>query len=85
MSGVGHQSRTSDPSCHAGAFAVAFADWSSQTPYQVLDSRFLAKDGAPDRPVSVGVRLVSVIGDEMQHAGQAAYLRGLIERLRLSG
>jgi hypothetical protein len=38
-----------------------------------------------DPPVSVGVRLVSVIGDEMQHAGQAAYLRGLIERLRLSG
>ena len=56
-----------------------------QTPYQVLDSRFLAKDGAPDPPVSVGVRLVSVIGDEIQHAGQAAYLRGLIERLRLSG
>jgi hypothetical protein len=53
--------------------------------YQALDSRFLAQDGAPDPPVSVGLRLVSVIGDEMQHAGQAAYLRGLIERLRLSG
>jgi uncharacterized damage-inducible protein DinB len=31
-------------------------------------------------PVSLGVRLVSVISDSLQHAGQAAYLRGLIER-----
>lgn len=31
-------------------------------------------------PVSVGVRLVSVIGDSYQHAGQAAYLKGLYER-----
>ncbi|ALE73389.1 chorismate synthase [Pseudonocardia sp. EC080610-09] len=27
--------------------------------------------------VSLGVRLVSVLGDDLQHAGQAAYLRGL--------
>ncbi len=33
-----------------------------------------------DPPVSVGVRLVSVIGDDLQHAGQAAYARGLFER-----
>jgi hypothetical protein len=33
-----------------------------------------------DPPVSVGVRLVSVIGDALQHAGQAAYVRGLLER-----
>jgi uncharacterized damage-inducible protein DinB len=31
-------------------------------------------------PVSLGVRLVSVISDDLQHVGQAAYLRGLIER-----
>jgi uncharacterized damage-inducible protein DinB len=31
---------------------------------------------------TVGVRLVSVIGDNTQHAGQAAYLRGLIEDRR---
>ena len=31
-----------------------------------------------DPPVSLGVRLVSVISDDLQHAGQAAYLRGLI-------
>ncbi|MEQ3549388.1 DUF664 domain-containing protein [Pseudonocardia nematodicida] len=28
--------------------------------------------------VSLGVRLVSVVGDDLQHAGQAAYLRGLL-------
>jgi uncharacterized damage-inducible protein DinB len=37
-------------------------------------------DDSWDPPVSLGVRLVSVISDDLQHAGQAAYLRGLIER-----
>ncbi|HTS98883.1 MAG TPA: DUF664 domain-containing protein [Streptosporangiaceae bacterium] len=37
-------------------------------------------DKAWDPPVTLGVRLVSVISDDLQHAGQAAYLRGLIER-----
>ena len=31
-----------------------------------------------DPPVTLGVRLVSVADDCLQHAGQAAYLRGLI-------
>ena len=29
-------------------------------------------------PVTLGVRLVSVISDDLQHAGQAAYLHGLV-------
>ncbi len=33
-----------------------------------------------DPPVTMGVRLVSVIADDLQHAGQAAYLRGMLER-----
>jgi uncharacterized protein DUF664 len=37
-------------------------------------------DDSWDPPVSLGVRLVSVIADGLQHAGQAAYLRGLVER-----
>ncbi len=37
-----------------------------------------------DPPVSVGVRLVSVINDQMQHVGQAAYVRGMRERLTSS-
>ncbi|HTD49032.1 MAG TPA: DUF664 domain-containing protein, partial [Acidimicrobiia bacterium] len=31
-------------------------------------------------PVSLGVRLVSVLNDDLQHAGQAAYVRGLLDR-----
>ncbi len=33
-----------------------------------------------DPPVTLGVRLVSVVSDDLQHAGQAAFVRGLIER-----
>jgi hypothetical protein len=33
-----------------------------------------------DPPVSLGVRLVSVVNEVNQHLGQAAYLRGLVER-----
>ena len=40
---------------------------------RIVDTRF-------DPPVTLGVRLVSVIADDLQHAGQSAYLRGLIER-----
>lgn len=31
-----------------------------------------------DPPVTLGVRLVSVADDDLQHAGQAAYVRGLL-------
>jgi uncharacterized damage-inducible protein DinB len=37
-------------------------------------------DRSWDPPVTLGVRLVSVIGDDLQHAGQAAFVRGLIQR-----
>jgi hypothetical protein len=37
-------------------------------------------DRSWDPPVTAGVRLVSVIGDALQHCGQAAYVRGLAER-----
>ncbi|MBE1573401.1 hypothetical protein DMC63_18680 [Streptomyces sp. WAC 05977] len=33
-----------------------------------------------DPPVTLGVRLVSVLSDDLQHAGQAAYVRGLVLR-----
>ncbi|MEK8106882.1 DUF664 domain-containing protein [Micromonospora sp. M12] len=32
-----------------------------------------------DPPVTLGVRLVSVADDDLQHAGQAAYVRGLLD------
>jgi hypothetical protein len=37
-------------------------------------------DESWDPPVSLGVRLVSVIADDLQHAGQAAFVRGIAER-----
>lgn len=33
-----------------------------------------------DPPVTLAVRLVSVVNDDLQHAGQAAYVRGVVER-----
>ncbi len=33
-----------------------------------------------DPPVSLGIRLVSVISDDLQHAGQAAYIRGILHK-----
>ncbi|GAA0555045.1 DinB family protein [Paractinoplanes ferrugineus] len=35
-------------------------------------------DKAWDPPVTLGVRLISVYDDDAQHAGQAAYIRGLL-------
>ena len=40
---------------------------------RIVDTRW-------DPPVTAGVRIVSVIADGLQHAGQAAYVRGLLER-----
>jgi uncharacterized damage-inducible protein DinB len=38
---------------------------------RVVDTRW-------DPPVTLGVRLVSVLSDDLQHLGQAAYVRGLL-------
>ena len=37
-------------------------------------------DRSWDPPVSLGVRLVSVVADDLQHAGQAAFVRGVAQR-----
>jgi Protein of unknown function (DUF664) len=37
-------------------------------------------DRSWDPPVTLGVRLVSVIADDLQHAGQAAFVRGILRR-----
>jgi hypothetical protein len=41
-------------------------------------------DRSWDPPVSLGVRLVSVISDDLQHAGQAAFIAGVVQRRRTS-
>ena len=40
---------------------------------RVVDDRW-------DPPVTLGVRLVSVADDDIQHAGQAAFIRGIVGR-----
>ncbi|MFC5750448.1 mycothiol transferase [Actinomadura rugatobispora] len=35
-------------------------------------------DRSWDPPVTLGVRLVSVVSDDLQHAGQAGFIRGLL-------
>lgn len=40
---------------------------------RVVDERW-------DPPVTLAVRLVSILDDDLQHAGQAAYVRGLLDR-----
>ncbi|MGY1804863.1 DinB family protein [Blastococcus sp. SYSU D00922] len=35
-------------------------------------------DESYDPPVTLGVRLISVLSDDLQHVGQAAYVRGLL-------
>jgi hypothetical protein len=37
-------------------------------------------DRSWDPPVSLGVRLVSVVADDLQHAGQATFVRGILQR-----
>ncbi len=42
--------------------------------------RVIDRDYEP--PVTVGIRLISILGDAFQHLGQAGYLRGVLERQR---
>jgi hypothetical protein len=35
-------------------------------------------DQSWDPPVTAGVRLISIVGDCLQHLGQAAYVKGLL-------
>jgi uncharacterized damage-inducible protein DinB len=40
---------------------------------RVVDERW-------DPPVTLGVRLVSIVNDDVTHTGQAAFIRGILER-----
>ncbi|MHB1497567.1 MAG: mycothiol transferase [Acidimicrobiales bacterium] len=86
--GYGHTSeqvalvRVGDPALLAGyydavhdetaRYVVGLADADLD---RVVDRRW-------DPPVTLGVRLVSVIADDLQHAGQAAIVRGVLLRRR---
>jgi hypothetical protein len=38
-------------------------------------------DSSYDPPVTLSTRLISVLADDLQHVGQAAYVRGVVQRL----
>lgn len=83
--GFGHSSEQVD--------AIRVADPSVLVAYQhevtlataryleTVDDRELERevDQRWDPPVTAGVRLVSIIGDCLQHLGQAAYVKGLLK------
>jgi hypothetical protein len=54
---------------------AALATWGPDDLDRIIDRSY-------DPPVSLGVRLVSVLSDNLQHVGQALYLRGMLPDLR---
>jgi hypothetical protein len=82
--GYGHSTddvatiRPDDPNVLVGyleAVAARTADYLGQLRDEDLDRLI---DESWDPPVTVGVRLISVAADDLQHVGQAAYVRGLL-------
>lgn len=51
---------------------IAFLTTLAESDYDRIVDEFY------DPPVTLGVRLISVVNDNMQHAGQAAFVRGVI-------
>ena len=52
-----------------------------------LDERDLVRvlDASYDPPVTVGVRVLSILADDLEHVGQAAFVRGMIEHRSAPG
>ena len=66
----------------AGVLTAYYAAVAERTDRYLRELGAEALDGVVDErwdpPVTLGVRLVSVADDSLQHVGQAAYLRGLL-------
>ena len=81
--GYGH---TSDQVAKVRASAGLLADYLGAVHAQTVEYLRTLGDDDLDRivderwdpPVTLGVRLVSVVDDDCQHVGQAAYVRGLL-------
>ena len=86
--GFGHD--TDDVAALDGASAQLLRSYHDAVHAQTLAFVATVTDGDLDRvvdtswdpPVTLGVRLVSVISDDLQHAGQASYVRGVLQRGR---
>ncbi|GAA1199674.1 DUF664 domain-containing protein [Prauserella alba] len=84
--GYGHSSsdvaavRVSDPELLVGYHEAVYAqtvDYIAGITDPDLD---VVVDESWNPPTTLGVRLVSVVGDTMQHAGQAEFIRGILLR-----
>jgi hypothetical protein len=86
--GYGHSSEeVAAVKVDSGELLVAYYDAVHEQTIQYVErlaDRELDRivDESWDPPVTLGVRLVSVIEDDLQHAGQAAFVRGVVERSR---
>ena len=86
--GYGHNRVQVAALSEAVASAVLLSDYHEATYQQTVKLVSGITDASLDRvvdtswrpPVTLGVRLVSVINDDMQHAGQAALVRGIVLR-----
>lgn len=84
--GYGHSSQQVATFAAAVSSAQMLADYHEATYEQTVKLVSAITDADLERvvdtswhpPVTLGVRLVSVINDDMQHAGQAAFLRGYL-------
>jgi len=59
------------------AVAPVLADFLGTLDAEALDA---VVDESYDPPVTLGVRMVSIVDDMTQHMGQAAYVRGMLDR-----
>ena len=57
----------------APVLAGFFAGLTPEALDEVVDENY-------DPPVTLGVRMVSIVDDLSQHVGQAAYVRGMLDR-----
>jgi len=91
--GYGHNKLQVATVADAVSLSGLLADYHEATYEQSVKLVSGITDGDLDRvvdtswrpPVTLGVRLVSVINDSMQHAGQAAYVRGIVVRTGTAG
>jgi hypothetical protein len=70
--------RVSDPTLLTGYLVDVVAATRSYVETLSDDDLDRVVDERWNPPVTLGVRLVSVVGDDLQHLGQAAFVRGLL-------
>jgi len=83
--GYGHSSEEVDMVQASSALLVGYYDAVQKATHHYLSQLRAGDytrvvDPSWDPPVTLLMRLVSVISDDLQHVGQAMYVRGLLER-----